>query len=145
MTKYLSPLILQAILTKIDCEKSGLTHTDKSLLHSIIACISMENLSRDGYYSWPGIETFKSYTGLSEPTIKRLRKKLKDAGWIIVESGKGPGNSNKYKVNAQKLVDAYVECGFKRPKAPLAVIGKFTTKQTEQVKEEKDDEEDWPY
>lgn len=61
--------------------------------------------------SFPGNKRLANMTGLSEPSIKRIVRKLKDDGWLeMVESGVGRGNKRTVRL-ARKGITHDTFCG----------------------------------
>lgn len=124
MMKYITPMQLKDMAFKCNSDITKVGGNDLLTLMAIISFINASKIETDGYYSWPGIDQIRMRTGISESSIKRSRKSLTEAGWISVKSGKGEGDSNKYTVNAQKILDAYLESGYKMLDRKLANPGK---------------------
>lgn len=117
MTKPISAMELTTLLNKTKFLVSDLTVYEHRFLSFLLARVNRLKMSTHGYLAWPGTDEIIEYTGISRPTIERVRKTLVQKNWMQYIPGKGPGSSNHYYVNAQKIVDAYVQSGFDRPES----------------------------
>jgi len=89
---------LKEYLPNIDF-MSGITVTEKWMLRVMIA------LTKDNEEAFVDIETFVAWSGLSERTIKDVRKSLKDNDFIFVKRNY-KNNRHIYGINKQKLQDS---------------------------------------
>lgn len=141
-------MFLATMIMDTDDTANNLSGNERLVLQAIIKRINSNKLETDGYYSYPATDYISRKTSLSESTVKRARKSLQDAGWISIKSGLRDGDSNKYTVNAEKIIDAYVASGFKRPDKPLAkpLDGIKTTKKVlKHIEPEEVEDDDYPY
>jgi len=67
--------------------------------------LALADRANEAGYCWPGLENIVIKTALSKSTVKKARKGLIEAGWIISKErfDKGRCISNIYKINIHKL------------------------------------------
>jgi DNA-binding MarR family transcriptional regulator len=107
--KKTSPMELTTLLNRTKFSVSKLTPNEHRFLSFLLARVNKDKLSTHGYLAWPGTDEIIEYTGLSKPTIERLRKSLVAAGWMQYTPGHGAGSSNHYYINGERIVSAYAE------------------------------------
>lgn len=111
---------LTTLLSKTEFLATNLTVYEFRLLTYLLARVNKAKMLTHGYLAWPGTDDIIKHTGMSSPTIERIRKTLVAAGWMKYISGKGPNSSNHYYINAQMIVDAAVKSGERCPDGIVA-------------------------
>ena len=67
----------------------------------VVFPVLLSHMFRGSKYCFPQMSTIADETKLSTRSIRRAVKELKDCGYLIVESGKEKGTSNRYYFNIQ--------------------------------------------
>lgn len=111
---------LATLLSKTKHSIADLAQTEFRFLSFLLARVNRGKIPTHGYLAWPGIDMIIEYTALGDTTIQKVRKTLKEKGYLQIVSGKGPKSSNHYYINAQKIIDGAVKSGENAPKYPAA-------------------------
>lgn len=117
---YMTSMELTTLLNRIKQSVSNLTASEFRMLSYLLTRVNNSKITTNGYSSWPSTQSISDFTGLSTPTIERSRKTLVQAGWMQYVPGNGPGNSNTYYINAQKIVDCVAMSGEKASEKAIA-------------------------
>lgn len=104
----ISSMSLLNMFWKTDTEYLNMTASEIIFMSVLITFIdNVKVIAKGVYEAYPSGETVQKRSGMSIKTIEKVRKSLKESGWLEIKTGKGAGNSNRYYINADKINEAY--------------------------------------
>ena len=106
--RYVSPFELQRLLWFSRVTHQKLELSERGILSLLLHHVNLGKVEREGCYeTFLSILTMIEITGRSDRAVRGYIDVLKRDDWVRVISGTGKGHSNRYHINAPKIVSCY--------------------------------------
>ncbi len=72
--------------------------------HLRLLMLAIADHADDEGLAWPGVERLAAKCAVSARSVQRSLQQLEAAGWLVIEHGKGRGNTNLYRLAVDRLL-----------------------------------------